>query len=612
MVTVTRYRTGQPRHMRRPRYGYDDDITATDEFSGLGGNTEGARHVKYVRPVAAANHDADAVKAHQLNHPDVKHYQEDVTKLAPEDMPPSVLYLNSPVCPPFTGANGMRVDFDAASAQQDLFGNALPEDEDPKVAERRAKYKRARLLMWEPLRYLRAKAAIGMPVLIGVTENVWQARKWSEFPRWRKEFEQLDYHTKLIAFSSMHARPVHSRKPPQSRNRLFLAYWHKSIGRTPDFRKWLDPYAHCPRCDQVVHAVKVWKNPRDPILGEMGCYGPQYIYACPNLPCNGQEVIPPTLPALAAIDPTLPGIRIGDRAAHGRKRLEPPTMARIWAGVTKYWLPLLVPTGGTRRARGTEGARPLYLPMPARTTTECDGVAVPPLMVPVEGRPGKHAVPATGVLRSQTTRLETGVASLPLPFITPLRGGGDKERARSVLEPLSSVTASGNHHGLALPPLMMRNFTARGDQAQMTTPASEPMRSLTTTGKQAVLQWEQSLLVPYYNTTKTARPAATDPIGTLTTRDRYGVAQLDLLDTDDHTELGAEFNIDDVLFRMLEPHEVRAAMGFPDTYRTGARAKKTKVRLYGNAVTPAVMECIVSALVECLTGEELEAAPCML
>jgi DNA (cytosine-5)-methyltransferase 1 len=605
-----------PRRSRPARFGYDSDITICDEFSGVGGSTEGARRVKYTRPVSAANHDADAVKAHELNHPDVKHYQADVTKLAPEDMPPSVCYLASPVCPPFTGANGMRVDFDRASAQQDLFGNEAQPDDDPKRAQRRAAYKRARLLMWEPLRYLRAKAAAGTPVLIGVVENVWQARKWAEFDRWRREFHLLGYDTYLLAFDSQHARPVVSPLVPQSRNRMFLAYCHRSVGRRPDFRKWLDPYAHCPRCDTTVHAVKVWKNPHHPVLGEMGCFGPQYIYQCPNGGHGPQEVIPPILPALAAIDPALPGIRIGDRAAHGRKRLEEPTLDRIRAGIRKHWLPLLVPTGGTRRAKGDDGARPLHLVMPSRTTSECDAVAVPPLLIPVEGRAGKKAALASEVLRSQTTRLETAIATLP--FLTPLRGGGDKGRSRSVLDPASTVSAGGNHHGLAmLPPLMMRNFTARGDQAQMTRPATDVMRTLTTAGKQTVLTWAESLLVPYYTKADTARPAASETMGTLTTRDRYGVVQMDLLGetgTQRDTLPGwdGELDVNDVLFRMLEPHEIRTAMGFPDTYRTGASAKKTKVRLYGNAVTPAVMECIVSALVECLTGEELEAAPCLL
>lgn len=593
------------------RFGYDDTITTCDEFAGVCGSLQGARQVTYVDPVAVANHDADAIHAAGINHPDVQTYHEDVTKLAPEDMPASVLYLASPVCPPWTNANGQRVDFDLVNAQQTLFGDP-DEGYSPRDAERRKAYRRARLLMWEPLRYLRAKAFAGTPVLIGVIENVWQARKWSEFSRWRHEFHQLGYKTALVAFNSMFAQPVRSPKPPQSRNRLFLVYWHAKIGRNPDLRKWLDPYAWCPGCNAVVHARQVWKNPTHPVLGEMGCYGAQYVYQCPRTDCR-REVHPPVLPALSVIDPTVPGIRIGDRAQHGLRPLVPATEGRIRAGARRYWAPMLVPTGGPR-AKGTQGARPLTEPVPTLLTREEYGAAVHPLMVPVEGRPGKVAASAVAPMRTQTTRSETGVAVPPmLPFITPLRGGGDKERARSILDPLSTVTASGNHHGLALPPLVMRNYTARGDAGQMCTPADQPLRSLTANGQQTLLTWQRSLLlVPYYTNAPAPRPAASTPLGTLTTVDRYGLAAT-AADPDpaaDFAAWEAQFDINDVIFRMLEDHEIRDGMGFPTDYRTGAPSKRRSVKLWGNAVTPAVMEVLVWALVECLTGEQMETAPC--
>jgi len=60
---------------------------------------------------------------------------------------------------------------------------------------------------------------------------------------------------------------------------------------------------------------------------------------------------------------------------------------------------------------------------------------------------------------------------------------------------------------------------------------------------------------------------------------------------------------------MLEPHEIAAAMAFDPDYKTVARTKRDKVRLYGNAVTPPVAEIIISALVETITGEPIENAP---
>jgi DNA (cytosine-5)-methyltransferase 1 len=64
-----------------------------------------------------------------------------------------------------------------------------------------------------------------------------------------------------------------------------------------------------------------------------------------------------------------------------------------------------------------------------------------------------------------------------------------------------------------------------------------------------------------------------------------------------------------VLFRMLEPHEIAAAMAFDPDYKVVARTKRDKVRLYGNAVTTPVAEIIVSALVEAVTGEPIDRTP---
>ncbi|MHB1734451.1 MAG: DNA cytosine methyltransferase [Ferrimicrobium acidiphilum] len=79
---------------------------------------------------------------------------------------------------------------------------------------------------------------------------------------------------------------------------------------------------------------------------------------------------------------------------------------------------------------------------------------------------------------------------------------------------------------------------------------------------------------------------STEPIGTLTTRDRYALLDLPI-------------DLDDCLYRMLEPHEVGQAMAFPDSYRVEGN-KKDRVRLYGNAVTPPVMEFLIGRVTDAL------------
>jgi DNA (cytosine-5)-methyltransferase 1 len=586
-------------------------ITHLDEFSGIGGISHGAQFVPWVETTDAANHDPEACQEHARNFPTARHYQADVTKLDVTEMPRVDLFTASPACPAWTTANGVKRDFDRANAEQEaLFELPGAKPDDPKLLKRIKQYKRSRLLMKEIPRYLRAMAERepNNPVLIGFLENVPQCRLWAEWDTFIDEIHKLDYHTRLIAFDAAHARPVRSSWAPQSRNRLFLAYWHRKLGRNPDWDKWLRPYAWCNNCAEVVEGVQTFKDPTK----DMGRYDSQWFYRCPNTRCL-KRVEPQSVPALAAIDLARPGVRIGDREKLGMPELKPNTTGRIEAGKVKHWGPLvgrplheiagmMVPVGGTWRGDGTRGAVSLAQQAPARTTRETDGVAfpavVPPMMIPVEARAElDRAHPTTTVGRTVTTRAETGLAMVP-PFIATMRGGGSTLASKSTTEPAGAVTASGNHHGLAmLPPMLMRNTTPRGGESRCT-PVTQPSGTVVASARQSLLM-TAPLLVPYYGTAAAGQPV-TEPCGTLTTRERYGLASTD---TPVLTELPT---LENILFRMLDVDEIGLLMGFDPRFRNEAKSKRSRVRLYGNAVCPSIAELIVSALVECMTGESLE------
>jgi DNA (cytosine-5)-methyltransferase 1 len=135
----------------------------------------------------------------------------------------------------------------------------------------------------------------------------------------------------------------------------------------------------------------------------------------------------------------------------------------------------------------------------------------------------------------------------------------------------------------------------------MATPATEPLRTLTTAGHQSLATWAH-LLVPYHGNAQSARPVG-EPAGTLTARDRYGLASSAAMPDAGET---MPVDVDDVLFRMLKPPEIGRAMAFAASYVV-LGTQREKVRLYGNAVTPPVAEVIVRALVEAIvpaTGQE--------
>jgi DNA (cytosine-5)-methyltransferase 1 len=208
-------------------------------------------------------------------------------------------------------------------------------------------------------------------------------------------------------------------------------------------------------------------------------------------------------------------------------------MERISAGLERHRRPVMVPAGGT----WNDGARPIDVPMRARTTRESEGIAVPPLLVPIEGHDGAS--------------VRTG--------------------------------------------MMMRNNTPRGSGAQMCTPLDDAMRTLTTAGHQSLVWWGHLLV--QYNRTGQALPVE-HPMGTLTTHDRFGLVSVDDL---------VNLSVEDCLFRMLAPNEIKRGMAFESDYVILGN-RREQVRQCGNAVTPPAARDLVSALAEAITGEPIELA----
>ncbi|WP_433364240.1 DNA cytosine methyltransferase [Streptosporangium sp. CA-115845] len=517
-------------------------LTLMDWFCGAGGSSQGAHAVPGVHVARAANHWDKAIESHASNFPQADHYKGDIRDAPVENWPACDIFWASPECTKWSRARGKKRDFHN-TRQVELFakekvitGKALAEE----MQRQREEEERSRALMDEVPKYLEGVQRRGGLVLAGVVENVIDEREWDEWYRWLADIHILGYRTRVIALNSMHAQPARMLIAPQSRDRLYVAYWHRSLGRDPDWDKWIRPQAWCGKCEEMVAAVQVFKRQG----ADMGRYRQQYTYRCPRTSCRHAVVEPAVLPAAYAIDWSIAGKRIGDRA----KPLAEATMERIRAGMERYWAPLLTPAGGTWR----DGATPVTSVMPTRTTTESDGLAVPPLFVPVEGRDGKVASLAVEPMRTQTTRNETGLAWLP--FITELRGGGSD--ARSVADAFAAFCAAGQHHALTALPA----------------------------------QSGEHLLVPYYGEGE-AYPTSR-PVGAFSCRDRFALAS-------------PSVDIEDVLFRMLEPHEIGRGMAFASDYVVVGN-KRQKVRQYGGAVTPPVGEVLVSALAECITGEDLD------
>jgi DNA (cytosine-5)-methyltransferase 1 len=424
------------------------NLTLTDLFCGAGGSSTGAIDVPGVSVRVASNHWQLAVDTHAANHGDTGHVCADLSQIDPRYYPRTDILWASPECTNHSIAKGARRD-----PQPDLF-NPVPDE----AAER------SRATMWDVPRFTEVHRYQAI-----IVENVVDVARWHPYRAWLMAMDSLGYDHEIVYMNSMHAW-AHGDAAPQSRDRFYGVFWRKG-NRRPDLGAIQQPPAWCPEHGDV-RAMKAWKN-----TARAGRYRSQYRFVCPHTECRGREVTPHWKPASSIIDWTDLGQRIGDRA----RPLADKTLRRIQAGIDRYWTGTDHDALMVNNVSGADATR--STPVSQVAPTMVAGGLHASLLVPVEGREGKAARSVAEPYRTQTTRNETGLltpfvtqfrdgegrrnldpAAEPLntivadgaghaivapPFITELRGGGSD--ARSTSQPLATVTASGNHHGLTTP-----------------------------------------------------------------------------------------------------------------------------------------------------------------
>jgi len=294
--------------------------------------------------------------------------------------------------------------------------------------------------------------------------------------------------------------------------------------------------------------------------------------------------------------------------------------------------PILAGVGG--RAGQTEprsAADPLYT-----TTAKADTALVAPTLVKFRGdsigHPVTDSVPTitsgAGAKRPAGAAHALGVAAASLVTLRNNMVGTDPA------EPLSTIAAQGQHHALATAFVEQANggfyqgagndardpvstITASGSQQRLVTAhlmtntsahpgagAGQPVPTITSAGNQALVECTLSpeqeagalrvaaFLVKYYGTGTNA-PSLLDPMATVTTKDRLALVTVVIK--------GTPYVIVDIGLRMLKPHELFRAQGFPPEYiidRTanGTPLKTTAaVRMVGNSVSPPPLRALAEA-----------------
>lgn len=239
-----------------------------------------------------------------------------------------------------------------------------------------------------------------------------------------------------------------------------------------------------------------------------------------------------------------------------------PVIARI--GQTGF--------GGDRMAY--DAGKPL-----TTVTSKAEHLLVAPVIARQFGNSVGHAVDEPS---GTITAGGGGKSQLCAAFLAKHFGGNYTGPGADLAEPAHTVTTV-DHHALVTSNMIKLRGTCKDGQ-----PIDEPAPTITAGGLH--IGEVRAFLLKYYGNEKEGVDI-TGPLHTVTTNDRFGLV----------TVAGIDYQIVDIGMRMLQPHELYAAQGFPSwyiidrDYRGTKYAKDKQVARCGNAVPPPFAEALVRA-----------------
>lgn len=168
-------------------------------------------------------------------------------------------------------------------------------------------------------------------------------------------------------------------------------------------------------------------------------------------------------------------------------------------------------------------------------------------------------------------------------FGDPLRsdGGGGVVAGSDLNQPVGTITAR-DHHSLAA--VTLAHFRGTAENQPGAKDIREPFNTISAGGIH--VGQVRAFLAVYYG--KDEGQQLIEPMRTQTSRHRFGLVTVE----------GIEYQVVDIGFRMVEPHELKVAQygRFAADYdMSAAKTKKDQVFLLGNSVPPEVAEALVLA-----------------
>lgn len=520
-----------------------------DNFAGGGGASTGIEMATGRSVDIAINHDPAAIAMHTVNHPDTKHYCEDVWQVDPVEACGGKtvdLAWFSPDCTHFSRAKGGK-----------------PVD------------KNIRGLAWVTIRW----AMTVRPSVI-MLENVPEIRTWCPLdcnnkPIKERTGETFDGFIKALTTGMGERHPAFDEAVKTLEidpNGIMAEKIKKGLHYSVEFRTLSSCDYGAPTSRTRFYMI-ARSDDRQIVWPKTTHGAPDGIEVR-----TGQKK--PWRTAAECIDWTIPTQSIFDR----KKPLAENTLRRIARGIKKFVIdnpePFII------HYKFDNEPESVNKPLSTITSVNSHYVVTPTIMCNNDHNNGTS-------VKDPLNTVTTGnrhylVAPSLIQYHTET--GADEVRGQSLNEPLLTQDTS-NRYALSVAHIMTLRNHQDGQKVD------EPLSTITSGGAHHAAV--QAFLIKYFSN-GTAKSVA-EPLDTITTKDRFALVTIH----------GERYVITDIRMRMLQPKELFAAQGFPPDYIIDHDAdgnpypKCEQTAKCGNAVTPPVACALVRANLPELCRQEV-------
>lgn len=516
-----------------------------DNFAGGGGASTGIESATGSPVDIAINHDKDAIRMHETNHPHTEHLCESVWDVDPIKAcagRPVGLAWFSPDCKHFSKAKGGK------PVEKSIRGLAW-------VAKKWAGTVAPRIIM---------------------LENVEEFKTWG--PLKAKRCKSTGRVMKRVGDDHKKGDPLPVALPGERvpvGDQMLVPDVDNS-GRTfRDFVRCLErlgyavEYRELRACDYGTPTIRkrfflIARNDGEAIVW------PDATHGDPKSEAVKSGKVKPEIITSDFLDFSVPCPSIFER----KRPLVEKTMKRIAKGIKQF-----------------------IIDNPAPFVVDHGGVSIAPFITEHANGSNQRNMAANEPLRTLCAQVKGGHFAVVAPILDRQFGNG---QCRSVEAPLGTVMGDGGGKSALVSAFLAKHFggvtgvrvdtplptvTTRGTQTQL---VQCQLAEHEAVGDHSEEVW--AFLLKYYGSEQGACSVEL-PLGTVTVRDRFALV----------TIKGVDYRIVDIGMRMLTPKELYAAQGFPADYIidrdfNGVPMTKTaQVARCGNAVCPPLAEALVRA-----------------